>query len=117
MEPHAQVLDPPNRTVAPPSQGPPRKPVPHGKTAEQRKEALALQIQTVEAQGFHIESQSDFRAVAVRGKPVNHVRHGIISVVTLGAWLIPWLILAVAGGETRALISVDELGNAPVQTL
>jgi hypothetical protein len=87
------------------------------KTSEQRKEALARQIQTVAAQGYRIETQSDFQAIAVRGKPVNHVVHGIASLVTLGLWLIPWLIIAVAGGEKREMISVDEWGNVPVQKL
>lgn len=31
-----------------------------------------------------------------RGKPVNHVLHAILSVVTVGLWLPVWLIVAIA---------------------
>lgn len=126
MEPHSQapetvqsqVLASPNGTVAPPTgQGPPRQAAPLAKTAEQRKEALAQQIQTVVGQGYRIDTQSDFQAVLVKGKPVNHKLHGIISVVTLGAWLVPWLITVVAGGEERVVLAVDESGNVPIQKL
>jgi hypothetical protein len=31
-----------------------------------------------------------------RGKPVNHVLHAVLSVLTFGLWLPVWLIVAIA---------------------
>src|ERR1700761_3216918 len=38
---------------------------------DERKVILAQQLQTAAARGLRIESQSDFQAVLVEGKPVN----------------------------------------------
>ena len=50
-------------------------------------------------------------AVVVSGKPVNHILHLILTIVTVGFWGIVWLILVIAGGEKREMITVDEYGN------
>ena len=85
------------------------------KTPEERKAILAQQVQLAVARGARVESQSDAMAVVVFGKPVNHVLHLILSLVTAGLWLIPWIIIAAAGGEKRQMITVDDFGNALVQ--
>jgi len=69
------------------------------------------------ASGARIESQSDYQAVVVRGKKVNHVLHLILTLVTLGLWGIVWIILAIAGGEKRQMVTVDDYGNALVQNV
>ena len=81
------------------------------KTTEQRRAILAQQVQQAVGRGLRVETQSDTMAVVVNGKPVNHILHLILSVFSLGLWLIPWLIMVVAGGERRTMISVDEFGN------
>ena len=81
------------------------------KSIEERKAILAQQVQQAVGRGLRIDTQSDTMAVVVNGKPVNHILHLIISVLTLGIWLIPWAIMAIAGGERRTMISVDEYGN------
>ena len=80
------------------------------KSMEERKEILSRQVQQSVARGARIESQSDTMAVVVTGKTVNHVLHFLIGVVTLGIWWIVWLILIIAGGEKRKMITVDEYG-------
>lgn len=80
------------------------------KSMEERKEILSRQVQQSVARGARIESQSDTMAVVVTGKKVNHVLHFLIGVVTLGIWWIVWLILIIAGGEKRKMITVDEYG-------
>jgi hypothetical protein len=35
-----------------------------------------------------VESQQDFQAVIVKGKPINHALHIIVSLLTLGLWLV-----------------------------
>jgi hypothetical protein len=85
------------------------------KSSEERKELLARTVTGQLASGARIESQSDYNAVVVRGKPVNHVLHLIISLVTLSLWVPVWIILAIVGGEKRSIVTVDEYGNAAVQ--
>jgi hypothetical protein len=85
------------------------------KSADERKQLLARALQTQIAQGARIESQSDFQAVVVKGKHINHVLHLIITLFTFFLWGIVWLILAVTGGEKRSIVSVDEYGNVSVQ--
>ena len=85
------------------------------KTLEERKALLAREVAASVGRGLRIESQSDTMAIVVSGKPVNHILHLIISVLTLGIWLIPWAIMAIAGGERRRMITVDEYGNVLTQ--
>ena len=87
------------------------------KTSEERKETLARQIQSSAAQGARVETQSDFQAIVTKGKPVNHVLHGIVSLLTLGLWLPVWLVLALTGGEKRQMLLVDEWGSPSIQQL
>jgi hypothetical protein len=85
------------------------------KSSEERKEMLARTVSGQVAGGARVESQSDFQAVVVKGKSVNHVLHLILSLVTLGAWAIVWIALAIFGGEKRSMVTVDEYGNVAVQ--
>ena len=87
------------------------------KTDQERKAILAQQIQFAAAQGYRIESQSDFQAVLVRGKPVNHVLHAILTIFTCLLWGIVWAIVAGQGGEKREMLVVDEYGNVQRQFL
>lgn len=85
------------------------------KSAEERKELLARTLTGQIAAGGRVESQSDFQAVVVTGKKVNHVLHLILTLVTLGFWAFVWIGLAIFGGEKRSMVVVDEYGNASVQ--
>ena|SRR5687767_10074268 len=103
--------NPSSEMVAPPTGASARK------SAEERKELLAKQIQSAAATGARVETQSDFQAIVVRGKPVNHVLHGVLTLFTLGVWGIVWIILALTGGEKRQMLLVDEWGNPSIQQL
>ncbi len=83
----------------------------------ERKKLLADALQTQVVQGGRIESHSEFSAVVVFGKDVNHVLHVLIAIFTCGLWLIPWLVMGVVGGEKRVLVSVDDYGNVLNQDL
>lgn len=85
------------------------------KTGDERKELLARTISGQVAGGSRVESQSDFQAVVVRGKPVNHVLHLVLTLFTLGIWSTVWLALTIFGGEKRSMVTVDEFGHAAVQ--
>jgi hypothetical protein len=54
--------------------------------------------------GYRIEIQSDAYTQLVTGKPVNHPLHFFIGLVTFGLWWLVWLLLAITGGERRAVI-------------
>jgi hypothetical protein len=84
------------------------------KSLEERKELLARTIAHQVVTGARVESQSDFQAVLVRGKPVNHVLHLILTLVTFTLWGWVWIALAIFGGEKRSMITVDEYGNVAV---
>lgn len=80
-------------------------------TAEERTELLNDLISNWMAKGYRVESQADFSAIMVKGHRVNHVLHLLLSIVTLGAWLIVWFFIACFGGERRHAITVDEYGR------
>lgn len=87
------------------------------KSVEERKAILAQHIQSAVVQGGRVESQSEIMATIVIGRRVNHLLHFLIGVFTCGAWWLVWLLLALAGGERRQLITVDEFGNVTVQNV
>jgi hypothetical protein len=66
---------------------------------------------------LRVESQSDFQAVLVQGKPVNHTLHAILTVFTCLLWGIVWAVVAGTGGEKREMIVIDEFGNVQHQRL
>lgn len=80
-------------------------------TADERKELLADVIAVQMSKGYRIESQADFSAVMVKGHRINHVLHLILSILTLGAWLIVWFFVWAFAGERRLAITIDEYGR------
>ena len=80
-------------------------------TADERKQKLDERIRENVTRGARVESRSEFSAVLVRGRRVNHVLHLLLTLVTVGVWLIPWIVIAWKGGEQRAYVSVDEHGR------
>lgn len=75
------------------------------------RRTLANAIASESAQGWRVESQSDIQAIMVKGKPINHVLHGILTVLTGGAWAIVWILLYVLNRRQTLILSVDEYGN------
>lgn len=65
------------------------------------------------AKGWGIESQGQYHAVIVQGERVNHLLHLILSIITVGLWIIVWLIV-ISGGQERMMIYVDEQGEVSV---
>ena len=86
-------------------------------TTDQRKAALDSALSRSGAQGWRIENRSDFQATIAKGKNISHLLHLILTVVTAGIWLIPWLVLGTAGKVRRRLLSVDEFGNVVEQKI
>lgn len=82
---------------------------------DSRRELLAKQIEMAVQRGGRVESQTDTMAVIVKGKPVNHILHLILSIITLGFWLIIWIILVITGGEKRETITIDDYARVSIQ--
>lgn len=87
------------------------------RSPDERKAMLAQQVQQAVGRGLRIESQSDYQAVLVEGKPVNHTLHAILTIFTCLLWGIVWAVVAGTGGEKREMIVVDEFGNVQHQKL
>ena len=79
--------------------------------ADERKSILARAIASLVARGRRVESQADYQAIMVRGRPVNHILHLIISFFTGGFWIPVWLGLVIFAGEKREVVEVDEYGQ------
>lgn len=67
--------------------------------------SLEAQVAQHVGEGWRVESQSARQAVMVKGKRPNHLLHLILSVLTLGLWLIVWLVVALAAGEKRRVLN------------
>ena len=48
---------------------------------------------------------------------MSHVLHLLLTLITVGLWLIVWLGLGIVGGVQRRMITVDDFGNAVEQKL
>lgn len=79
---------------------------------ENRKAILAREVAAEIRKGWRVESQTEFQAVLVKGHRPNHLLHLLLSVFTIGLWLIGWLLVAVFAGEKRQVLEVDVYGNA-----
>ncbi len=64
-----------------------------------------------------LEHRSDFQAIIVRGKPVNHILHLLLTIFTIGIWAFVWLAMAGSGGEKRAAMQVDRHGQITITQL
>lgn len=67
--------------------------------------------------GWRIESQLPTQTVVAYGKPVNHILHLLLSIVTAGLWLIIWLTIGLTGGVQRRAIYLDADGSVVVGKL
>lgn len=58
-----------------------------------------------------IAHQSKFEAVMISVRRINHILHLILSILTLGVWLIVWALMGIFGGENQYTLRVDEYGK------
>jgi hypothetical protein len=101
---------------------PPPSPVEAGQAlgVERRREILAQAIadRLASPGTWRVEQQTDTYAILVRGKPVNHVLHLLLTLLTLGVWLFfVWIPLMAFGGEMRYHLTVDDHGNEGFERL
>jgi hypothetical protein len=80
-------------------------------TTEQREQRLAAELQRRATDGWQVDTFADPFTVTLRRRaPVNHVMHAILSLLTLGLWLIVWLVVVMVPRTQRMSLRVDESG-------
>ena len=80
-------------------------------TAEERTAALERYVLNAGRHGWRVQSQTATQAQLLKGKPTNHILHLILSIITLGLWLIVWVLMVIFAGEKQRLVTVDEYGR------
>ena len=78
---------------------------------EVRKAALDRALQQAGADGWRIETRSDYQATIATGNKINHTLHLILTIVTAGIWGIIWIMMAFIGGIKRHMVTIDDYGN------
>lgn len=63
------------------------------------------------ADGWRVESRSGTQAVLVRGQPVNHVLHAILTVFSCLLWGAAWVVVALTNRVERVALTVDAQGH------
>ncbi|MEU0132534.1 hypothetical protein ABZ172_00605 [Streptomyces sp. NPDC006296] len=63
------------------------------------------------ATGWRVESRSRNQAVLVRGQPVNHVLHAVLTAFTCCLWAPVWAVLALTNEVERVVLTVDAQGQ------
>lgn len=63
------------------------------------------------ASGWRVESRSETQVVMVRGRPLNHVLHAVLTVFSCFLWGVVWLVLGVTNKVERIALTVDAMGD------
>lgn len=70
-----------------------------------RKARLAEAMQKEVLAGGRIEAQGEFNAVIRFGKPVNHILHLLLTIVT-GLWALVWILMAIENHNTNYAVTL-----------
>jgi hypothetical protein len=81
------------------------------RSSDERRAILAEQVRMAATRGLRVESQSDYQAMLIEGRQVNHTLHAILTIFTCLIWGLVWAAITATGGERRHMIVVDEFGN------
>lgn len=77
-----------------------------------RDELLATAVEDqLTTRGAHVIHVGPQGTLLGYRRPVSHFMHALLSIVTLGAWLLVWLIMCVARTEDRLRLDVDPWGH------
>jgi len=88
------------------------------------RSTLEPRLAGILSEGVRIERLHEYKATLtlVEPKSVNHALHAVLSVFTLGAWLIIWIVVAIAASANKQQVvsvsfSVDEEGQLIFQSM
>ena len=82
---------------------------------EERKAALARAVANEVRGGWHVQSQTDYQAILVKGKRTSHGLHIFLSIITLGLWILVWAVMWYLNRDQHRVIDVDPYGNVNIQ--
>jgi hypothetical protein len=89
------------------------------RSAAERKQVLAHEVQMLVARGWRVESVGEFDAVVSHLQRPNHALHLILTLATLGFWGLVWIALAASSRHIRERefrrIAVDMWGYCTVE--
>jgi hypothetical protein len=81
-------------------------------TMEQRTAILEREVMNGVKAGYSVESQGQTQAVLVKNRRTMHLLHLGLTIVTLGAWLIVWIVLVLARRKKkRIMLGVSPTGE------
>lgn len=80
---------------------------------DERKAWLAQQVDEHLGNGWQIESRTENLVSLRYGKPINHVLHLLLTLVTCGVWALVWIYLAIFQGEKHKTISTRDADHRP----
>ena len=80
-------------------------------TVDRRSEALARYVAQQAQSGWRVQTQTQTQAQLVKGHRTNHVLHLILTLITLGIWVIVWILMVIFGGEKHRFVTVDDYGK------
>jgi hypothetical protein len=82
---------------------------------QERKKRFDNYISTKAMEGYTVVDKNSENLIAVfkkEGEKVNHTLHGIITLLSCGAWGLVWLILHLRSKkDSRIRVSIDDSGN------
>jgi hypothetical protein len=82
---------------------------------QERMKMLDEAIEGFVGEGGRLVARREWTAEVAVGKPVNHVLHLVLTIVSLflcgGIWAPVWLLISAIGGEHRQTLTVDEYGQ------
>jgi hypothetical protein len=81
---------------------------------EERSERLDAAVIEVVQRGWRVEVRTPIQAVVVRGQHISggmHAFHFVLTLLTLGVWLIFWILHAISRSEKRVTLTVDPFGT------
>lgn len=83
-----------------------------------RRQILDHNVRDYFAQGYQLETRSEFDAVIYKVNKANHVLHGIITLFTCLTWGIVWIVVAACTkNPERHSIWVDEYGVSHIRRI
>ena len=80
-----------------------------------RKAALARTVANQVRDGWHVQSQTDYQAVLVKGKRTSHGVHLFASIFTATLWVPVWIVMIFRNRDRHRVVDVDAYGNVNIQ--
>ena len=69
--------------------------------------ALEVRVTRLTAEWWRIETRNEGSVTLTRGRKINHILHLLLSVVTVGVWMLVWGCLIAFSGKRTVRLYVD----------